>query len=218
MRLSEGPVGLRPLRRRDARAWREVRARNRDWLQPWEPTPPPGCEPRPRSFGAMLRDLRAQARAGQCLPFAITYTEPDEEHGGTERFVGQLTVSGITFGSARWGHIGYWIDRAYAGRGITPTAVALATDYCFDVLRLHRIEINIRPENAPSLRVVEKLGFRFEGRRPRYLHIDGDWRDHLTFALHAEEVPEGLLNRWRRSVAASRHRQGRDIAKSDDTP
>lgn len=158
----------------------------------------------------MVRDLRAQARAGQCLPFVITYTEIGEGSGapaGTERLVGQLTVTGITLGSARWGHIGYWIDQAYAGRGITPTAVALATDHCFNVLKLHRIEINIRPENTASLRVVEKLGFRLEGRRPRYLHIDGDWRDHLTFALHAEEVPEGLLTRWRRRVAESRHRQ-----------
>ena len=45
-------------------------------------------------------------------------------------------------------------------------------------------------------RVVAKLGFRPEGLRPRYLHIDGDWRDHLVFALNAEEVPEGLLRRW----------------------
>ena len=41
--------------------------------------------------------------------------------------------------------------------------------------------------------MVEKLGFREEGLRPRYLHIDGAWRDHLVFALTAEEVPEGLL-------------------------
>ncbi|MDO4717337.1 MAG: GNAT family protein, partial [Propionibacteriaceae bacterium] len=53
-----------------------------------------------------------------------------------------------------------------------------------------------RPENAASLRVVEKLGFRSEGLRPRLLHINGDWRDHLSFALTAEELGEGLLNRY----------------------
>ena len=74
----------------------------------------------------------------------------------------------------------------------------MATDYCFVVLGLHRIEINIRPENAPSLRVVSKLGFRDEGVRERYLHIQGGWRDHRTFALTTEEVPEGLLARWQR--------------------
>jgi ribosomal-protein-alanine N-acetyltransferase len=63
------------------------------------------------------------------------------------------------------------------------------------------MEINIRPENGPSLRVVEKLGFRDEGLRPRYLHINGDWADHRSFALTAEEVPGGLLNRWLGSLA-----------------
>ena len=105
-------------------------------------------------------------------------------------------MSGIVGGSASWGQIGYWVDERLAGRGIIPTAVALACDYCFQVMGLHRIEIAIRPENTKSLRVVEKLGFRPEGLRPRYLHIDGDWRDHLVFALNAEEVPEGLVRRW----------------------
>jgi ribosomal-protein-alanine N-acetyltransferase len=76
-----------------------------------------------------------------------------------------------------------------------PTAVALASDHCFDI-GLHRVEINIRPENMASRRVVEKLGFRPEGMRPALLHIDGAWRDHLAFALTAEEVPGGLLSRW----------------------
>ena len=64
-------------------------------------------------------------------------------------------------------------------------------------VRLHRVEVNIRPENTPSLRVVEKLQLREEGLRPRYLHIDGDWRDHRCFAVHAEEVADtgGLLPR-----------------------
>ena len=75
--------------------------------------------------------------------------------------------------------------------------MALATDYCFSVLRLHRMEICIRPENQPSLRVVEKLGFRYEGLRRRFIHINGDWRDHFAFALVAEEVPKGVLRRWR---------------------
>ena len=92
--------------------------------------------------------------------------------------------------------LGYWVDQARAGHGIAPTAVALVTDHCFQTLGLHRMEINIRPENGPSLRVVEKLGFRDEGYRPRYLHINGEWADHRSFALTAEEVPDGLLRPW----------------------
>ncbi len=187
MTLAEGPVGLRPIRQTDRRAWRDVRARNADWLRPWDATSPDSLTGVPVTFGAMVRALNTDARAGRLMPFVLTYGE---------RLVGQVTVGGISWGSLRSAHIGYWVDRSVAGRGIVPTAVALATDHCFAV-GLHRIEINIRPENAASLRVVEKLGFRPEGMRLRYLHIDHGWRDHLSFALTAEEVPGGLLARWR---------------------
>jgi ribosomal-protein-alanine N-acetyltransferase len=90
-------------------------------------------------------------------------------------------MGGIILGAMRGAHIGYWIDRAYAGRGYTTEAVNLLTEYGFSVLALHRIEINLRPENAASRRVAEKAGYVLEGERPRYLHIDGDWRDHLSF-------------------------------------
>jgi len=128
------------------------------------------------------------------LPWLVFYDEGSDH--AKLRLAGQLTVSGIVGGSASWGQIGYWVDQRLAGRGIIPTAVALAVDYCFQVMSLHRIEIAIRPENTKSLRVVAKLGFRPEGLRPRYLHIDGDWRDHLVFALNAEEGPGGLMQRW----------------------
>jgi ribosomal-protein-alanine N-acetyltransferase len=76
-------------------------------------------------------------------------------------------------------------------------AVAMAVDYCFQHRRLHRVEINIRPQNAASLRIVEKLGFRDEGLRRDYLHIAGRWSDHRSFALTAPELAsEGLVGRF----------------------
>lgn len=137
-----------------------------------------------------MRRYNAQARAGEALPWIVTYEG---------RLAGQMTISNIIWGSARMGSAGYWVDRDVAGRGVTPTALALAVDHCFFNVGLHRIEVNIRPENHASLRVVRKLGFREEGIRERFLHIDGDWRDHVSFALTADEVPEGLLRRWRAS-------------------
>jgi ribosomal-protein-alanine N-acetyltransferase len=146
----------------------------------------------------MVRSLKIQAAQGTALPFLITERTP---RSAAPAIVGQLTVSSIVWGSAMMATLGYWVDQARAGHGIAPTAVALATDHCFQVLGLHRMEINIRPENGPSLRVVEKLGFRDEGYRPRFLHINGAWADHRSFALTAGEVPEGLLNRWLASRA-----------------
>lgn len=165
-----------------------MRKRNADWLRPWEATVPPGDDTAPRNFRSLVRDLRRQARAGRSLPFAVTV---DGE------FAGQLTVTNIVGGSARWAQVGYWVDQRHAGHGVIPTAVALVVDYCLFEMGLHRIEVAIRPENTASLRVVEKLGFREIGYAPGYLHIDGAWRDHRLFALTAEELPDGLLRRYR---------------------
>jgi len=183
---------VRPLRLRDASAWSELRRRNRAWLEPWEGAPEgqPALSWEDRHttavFGALLRGLRREARAGRAFPFAVTYDG---------RLVGQVNVSGVVRGAFDSGAVGYWVDRRVAGRGVTPTAVALVVDHVFDVARLHRVEANVRPENAASLRVVEKLGFRPEGRHERYLFIDGAWRDHLSYAVVRDDVPEGLLRR-----------------------
>ena len=99
-----------------------------------------------------------------------------------------MTVNNIVRGSAQFASLGYWIDRAYAGRGVMPRAVAMTIDHAFGAGGLHRIEIAIRPENTHSLRVVEKLGLREVGYAPRFLHIDGAWRDHLLVALTVEEI------------------------------
>ena len=189
--LTDGAVRVRPLRMRDGPAWVESRTRNVEWLREWEASPPDGLPTVPTSlptFVAMTRRLRRDARMGLGLAFVV------ELDGG---FAGQLNVGGLTRGSLHSAHLGYWIDQRFAGRGIMPTAVALVTDHCFGPVGLHRVEVNIRPENAASRRVVEKLGFRDEGVRRRFLHIAGEWRDHSTYALVREDVPGGLLLRWR---------------------
>jgi ribosomal-protein-alanine N-acetyltransferase len=89
--------------------------------------------------------------------------------------------------------IGYWVDSALAGRGIVPAALAMVIDHCFVEIGLHRVEIDIRPENTASLRVVEKLGLRREGYYERYLDIDGAWRDHVAFAVTVEELGGGRM-------------------------
>lgn len=184
--LSEGAVTLRPIRVRDAKVLERELLENRTWLRTWEATNPYA----PMSFDtrASIRSLLGYARSGSGLPFVIEYQG---------ELAGQLNVSSITWGSLSSATIGYWVGKRFAGNSITPIAVALATDYCFSQLGLHRMEICIRPENAPSLRVVEKLGFRYEGLRRRFIHINGDWRDHFCFGLVAEEVKPGVLQRWK---------------------
>jgi ribosomal-protein-alanine N-acetyltransferase len=189
VRLTSGidpEVTLRPLAVSDAEAWRSARQRNAAWLVRWDATVPPGSDPRRTTFRALVRRLRRAARAGTTYPFAI-------EVDGV--FAGQLTVNNIVRGSAQFASVGYWLDQTYAGRGVMPRAVAMAIDHCFTTAGLHRIEVCIRPENTNSLRVVEKLGIAEIGYAPRFLHIDGHWRDHRIYAITKEEVPEGLLRR-----------------------
>jgi ribosomal-protein-alanine N-acetyltransferase len=184
--LREGSITIRPIRLRDSRALEHELISNRSWLRQWEATNPHG----PIGFDsrASIRSLLANWRAGYGVPFAVEYEG---------EFAGQLNVSGLSYGSLSSASIGYWVAERFAGRNITPTAVALATDHCLFSLGLHRMEICIRPENTPSLRVVEKLGYRYEGLRRRFIHINGDWRDHFCFALTAEELPMGVLRRWK---------------------
>ena len=185
MDLSDGVVRLRPLRRSDGAAWERLRRENHAWLSRWEATSPDPRSRRP-TFGQYVREQARAARRGLGYSFGV------EVQG---ELVGHLTISAVTLGSLRGAAIGYWIGQRWAGRGLTPRAVALASDFCFLELGLHRVEINIRPENRPSLRVVDKLGFRDEGLRQRYLHIDGVWCDHRSFALTREEIGTGLVAR-----------------------
>lgn len=196
--LRAGAIVLRPMRRADGGRWTALRASNRAWLKPWDPTPPPAAPSPPPTFVAMLRAYEREARADRMLPWAIGWDAGWPHHrqrDGRVPIVGQLTVAALQWGSARSAQVGYWVDQGHAGRGIVPAAVGLACDYAFGVLALHRIEICIRPENTNSLRVVEKLGLRREGRRPAYLHINGQWADHEVFAVHADEAADGMLVR-----------------------
>ena len=197
--LHEGRVGVRPLRTRDAGRWSELRIRDERWLSPWEGRPPDAPDSswadrhNPVAYGIALRTWRREAKAGRCLPFAVTLDGD---------LVGQVTVMSVVRGAFQSAAIGYWVASEVAGQGVMPTALALVVDHCFSEVGLHRVEVNIRPENGPSLRVVEKLGFRREALHEQYLHIDGAWRDHIGFALTAQDVPDGLLARWRASQKA----------------
>ena len=184
---------LHPLRRRDADEWSRVRRANEDWLSPWEPSSPIPWSQRhtPATYRAMRRAVARRARLGTSVPLAVRVEG---------RLAGQVTLDNIVRGAMRGGHLGYWIDRRVAGQGMASLAVALVCDHAFGAVGLHRVEADIRPENLPSQRLVERLAFRREGLLRRYLDIDGDWRDHVSYALLAEDLPGGVLAHWRSRI------------------
>lgn len=119
IKLYENELILRPLRFKDKRAWDLSRAKNREWLTPWDATRPEidshlGL---PTYFG-MVQSYRRDGLALRSISLGIWL----KENGG-EVFIGQITLGGIVFGAMRGGHIGYWIDQSYANKGYTSRAV-----------------------------------------------------------------------------------------------
>ena len=184
---------LHPLRRGDAAEWSRLRVANESWLSHWEPSHAVPWRDRhtPPAYRAMRRAVLQRARLGTSLPFAIRVEG---------RLAGQVTLDNIVRGALRSGYLGYWIDREVAGRGMASLAVALVCDHAFGAVGLHRVQADIRPENEPSRRLVERLGFQREGLLRRYLDIDGDWRDHFAYALLADDLPGGVLARWQARI------------------
>ena len=192
VRVAAGEVALRPVRLRDGAAWSRLRLRDEDYLRIWEPEAEGSWAERftTMAWPVMCSGLRATGRRGQALPFSITLDG---------RFAGQITLGNVVRGSLLSAWVGYWVESQVAGRGVGTGAVALAVDHAFGPVGLHRIEATVRPENAASLRVLAKLGFRDEGLLQRYLEVDGAWRDHRLLAVTRDEVGAGLVPRLIRS-------------------
>lgn len=169
--LAYGDLEVRPLRRADREAWGALQVDNDAWLRPWLATSPdPG---RPLSFREQLSSVRRAARDGAGLTLVV------ENEG---RLVGSVAAHSLAYGPLWTASLGYWVAEGSAGRGIAPTAVAMLMDHLLDDVGIHRIEVEIRPENERSIRVAEKLGLVEEGRRRGLMYVDGMWRDHRSFA------------------------------------
>lgn len=184
LRVEGDGVRLRPPRATDYSEWRELRARSREFLQPWEPTWPADD----LSRAAFRRRLAAYARdreAGVAHPFFI-YRQSDDA------LVGGITLSNIRRGVAQMGSVGYWCGLTYARNGYTLAAVKTLADFAFRSLALHRLEAACLPHNEPSRRLLNKAGFTEEGYAKAYLKINGVWRDHVLFGLTSPLGDEGV--------------------------
>lgn len=143
----------------------------------------------PMTYNQWIQQMRHNEQTGRGVVFAIDYHE---------HIVGQISLGAIDLGSMRTGVIGYWVDQRYAGHGFAPMAVALLADWAFcdpTGPRLHRMEIALLPENERSRRVACKVGCHYEGVRPRYMFVNGQWRDHETYSLFAEDAGDGFTHR-----------------------
>jgi Acetyltransferases, including N-acetylases of ribosomal proteins len=181
-------VRVRPAFGADFHGIEAVRRSNRQWLGEWEATLPPGSSEALPTMAGYRKRAEKQMRDGLGLNFVI---EVDGDIAGT------VSVAGVQHGAMSVGNLGYWIGEAWAGQGVTSLAVAAVIDTTILTLGLHRLEINVRPENAPSLGLCRKLGLRHEGLKPRYMCINGVWRDHVGFSVDREMLNRGSLVKTR---------------------
>ena len=173
-------VRLRTPSAADYAEWAELREASRGFLTPWEPTWPQDDLTRAayrRRLKRYMRDIADE----QAYPFFIFRAEDDVLLGG-------LTLSNIRRGVTQSCSLGYWMGAPHAGRGHMDAAVRAVATYVFGGLDLHRLEAACLPDNAASIRLLERVGFQREGLARRYLCIDGAWRDHLLFGLLEGDV------------------------------
>lgn len=158
----------------DHAEWAALREASRTFLTPWEPVWPADDLTR----GAFRRRLKRYAEDQRSdLAYAFLIFRSDDG-----AMVGGLTLANIRRGVAQAGSIGYWIGQPFAHKGYMTAAVRALLPFCFDTLRLHRLEAACIPTNAASKRLLEKAGFQQEGYARRYLCINGQWQDHLLYA------------------------------------
>ena len=160
----------------DFEAWSQLRHASRDFLKPWEPTWAPD-ELSKEAFRRRLRRYAQAARDGTGHIFFIF----DKKTGA---LMGGCQISNIRQGVAQSSAtLGYWMGERYAGKGLMTDAVTSLVRYCITKLGLHRIEAACLANNAASRRVLTKAGFVEEGVARKYLKINGQWRDHVLFAV-----------------------------------
>jgi [ribosomal protein S5]-alanine N-acetyltransferase len=167
-------VTLRIPQMNDFEEWAALREASRDFLVPWEPTWPADDLSR-ASFRRRLKRYAEDQRNDLAYPYFIF-------RNADQKLVGGLTMTNIRRGVAQAGSLGYWMGAAYARQGYMTAAVQMLVPFAFSTLKLHRLEAACIPENAASVRLLEKTGFVREGYAREYLCINGIWQDHLLYA------------------------------------
>ena len=176
-------VYLRYPRMSDYGQWASLRGESRAFLSPWEPQWARD-ELTKGAFRRRLKRYAQEARGDTAFAFFVFRSQDDVLLGG-------CTLSNVRRGVTQCCALGYWIGERISRQGYMFDAIRALVPFIFSTLGLHRIEAACLPSNDASKSLLTKLGFRQEGVARRYLQINGEWQDHLLFALLADEAPVG---------------------------
>ncbi len=182
--MTSEKIILRPAKPEDWPQWAKLRAKNREFLQPFEPLWGENC----LEEDFFTRRLERQAREwhlGQAQAFLIFDRQSSDLIGG-------MNINNICRGAAQYCSLGYWIAKDREGQGFMREALKATIEYCFIDLKLHRINCACLLHNSRSKTLLLKAGFEEEGMAKKYLQINGLWQDHILFGLPIEHWKEGL--------------------------
>lgn len=175
-------IWLRLPQMADYAAWARLRALSREHLKPWEPQWPRDELTR-GSFRRRLRHYQRELRDD--LGYSYFIFDRDEE------LLGGISLSNVRRGVTQSAALGYWLGLPHIHRGRMTAAVTALLPHAFHALKLHRVEAASQPDNAASIRVLERCGFKQEGHARKYLKINGEWQDHLLFAVMSDDLKPG---------------------------
>lgn len=168
-------VYLRPPRLSDAGAFHAAVLASAALHRGWTTAPRT-----PARFARFVRRYAARGKQPLHAGYLVLRREDDA-------LVGVYNFSEIVRGAFQSAFLGYFAFAPLAGKGLMTEGMAAALDIAFLKLKLHRVEVNIQPSNARSLALANRLGFTREGFSRRYVKISGRWRDHVRFAMLAED-------------------------------
>ncbi len=172
-------IYLRQPSAQDYPQWSSLRADSKAFLQPWEPRWPEDDLSR-ISYRRRLKRYAREIRNDRGFPYFLFKKSDD-------CLVGGLTLSNIRRGVAQSCSLGYWMGQPHAGQGFMRDAVEAVLPHVFGKMGLHRLEAACLPHNERSIGLLRATGFTKEGYAKGYLRINGQWQDHILFAITKED-------------------------------
>lgn len=173
-------IVIRPLTPEHAEALLQLRLDNREYMSRYDPI-------RPEHYWTIetQRELLANGQLQYEQGIGYTFGMFTNDTG---QLIGRIEISGVSRGPFQNANIGYFVDTQHHGQGYATEAVRWCVQFAFREAGLHRLQAGVMTWNTPSSRVLEKSGFRREGLAERYLCINGNWEDHVLYAITSEEI------------------------------
>ena len=172
--LKSKNVELRTPRYSDYEQWRDLRESSKAFLELWEPKRDNGFFKR-NAFNNRVKWAKKSANSEQAYQFFIF-----DKH---QTLLGSITIENIRKGPSNAATLGYWLGKQHTGKGFMRESVLNIVDFSFTKLTISRLEAATLPENKSSRRLLEKVGFKYEGVGQSYLQINGRWRNHVLYGM-----------------------------------